>query len=92
MKAFIILYLVGFVRTIVVIAVIYFIIRIFSRYVIPLLFEKKLKDMQNKMQQQQKQQQRSNRNEGEVTIEYDQKNKKGNNGNEGEYVDFEEIE
>jgi len=92
MKLFIILYLIGFLRTIIIIAVIYFAIRILTKYVIPILFDKKLKDMQQKMQEHQKQQHRSNRNEGDVTIEYDKRKRRNNDNEEGEYIDFEEIE
>ena len=48
--------------------------------------------MQQKMYEQQRQNQQSNRHEGEVTIE---KNKKQNNRfdkDEGEYIDFEEVD
>ena len=92
MKLFIILYLIGFLRTIIIIAVIYFAIRILTKYVITILFDKKLKDMQQKMQEHQKQQHRSNRNEGDVTIEYDKRKRRNNDNEEGEYIDFEEIE
>jgi len=92
MKLFIILYLIGFLRTIIIIAVIYFAIRILTKYVIPILFDKKLKDMQQKMQEHQRQQQRNSRNEGDVTIEYDKRKRRNNDNEEGEYIDFEEIE
>jgi uncharacterized membrane protein (DUF106 family) len=92
MILFIILYLIGFLRTIIIIAVIYFAIRILTKYVIPILFDKKLKDMQQKMQEHQQQQQRNSRNEGDVTIEYDKRKRRNNDNEEGEYIDFEEIE
>ena len=47
--------------------------------------------MQSRMEEQIRQQQRSDRREGEVTVE----NKKTNGSaksNEGEYVDFEEVD
>jgi uncharacterized membrane protein (DUF106 family) len=92
MNLFITLYIINFLRTIIIIAVIYFAIRIISRYVIPILFEKKLKDMQQKMQEHQRQQQSNNKREGDVTIEYDRRNRRSNSDNDGEYVDFEEVE
>lgn len=91
MNLLIILYLVGFVRTLFVIAIVYFGLRLISKYVLPLLVDKGVKKMQQKMQNQQRQQKPS-RPEGEVTIE---KNRKGSNSqgkNEGEYVDFEEVD
>lgn len=86
MYLFIVLYLVGFLRTLFVIAIIYFGIRILTRYILPLLVDKGVKNMQQKMQNQQ-QQNRPKRPEGEVTIETPK-----NNSNRGEYVDFEEVD
>ena len=92
MDLLVILYLVSFLRTVFIIAVIYLIIRVFTRYILPMLVEKGVKEMQQKMYEQQKQRQQSNKREGEVTIEYDDKDKKNRNQNEGEYVDFEEVD
>jgi uncharacterized membrane protein (DUF106 family) len=92
MNVFITLYIVNFLRTLIIIAVIYFAIRLFTRYVLPLILENKIKDMQQKMQDQQKRQRRTGKQEGEVTIEYDQKRNNIRNRDEGEYVDFEEVE
>lgn len=92
MNLFIILYLVGFIRTLVVIAIIYFVIRLFTRYVLPVILEKKMKDIQHKMNEHQKQQQPTKKREGDVTIEYDRKRNSNRGKNEGEYVDFEEVD
>ncbi len=89
---FVILYMVGFLRTIFIIAIIYFAIRIFSRYILPMLVEKGVKNMQQKMQEQQRQGRQSNKHEGEVTIEYKDKNKGKGNTSQGDYVDFEEVD
>ncbi|HKL32258.1 MAG TPA: DUF4834 family protein [Tangfeifania sp.] len=92
MELFIILNPVGLFRTIIFIAVIYFVVRLFTRYVLPLILDKKIKDMQQKMHNQQKQHQRTNRSEGDVTIEHENSRNKNRNQNDGEYVDFEEVE
>ena len=92
MELFIHLYLLNFIRTVVIIAAIYFIIRLFTRYILPAILDKKIKDMHEKMQNQQKQQRRTNRNEGDVTIEYGNNRNKNRNQSNGEYVDFEEVE
>ncbi|SHF45300.1 protein of unknown function [Mariniphaga anaerophila] len=92
MNLFVTLYVVNFFRTLIIIGVIYFAIRLFTRYVLPLILENKIKEMQQKMQNQQKQQQRTGKHEGDVTIEYDQSKSNVRNRNEGEYVDFEEVE
>ena len=91
MNLLIILYLVNFIKTLIIIAVIYFGIRLFSRYILPILINKGVKNMQKKMRDQQRQNQHSRRQEGEVTIENKTKKKKYDR-EEGEYVDFEEID
>ena len=92
MELLIILYLVNFIRTLFIIAIIYFAIRIISRYILPTLVDKGIKNMQQKMYEQQQQNQRSNRREGEVTIEKNKQQNKNSNQDEGEYIDFEEVE
>ncbi|MFW5773811.1 MAG: DUF4834 family protein [Tangfeifania sp.] len=92
MELFIILNPVGLFRTIIFIAVIYFVARLFMRYILPLILDKKIKDMQQKMRDQQKQQHRTSKNEGDVTIEYENNRNKNRGQNYGEYVDFEEVE
>lgn len=91
MKLLVLLYLVGFLRTLVVIALIYFGIRLFSRYVLPLLIDKGVKNMQQKMNEQQRQN-RPRRAEGEVTIENNKADNRSQKGSKGEYVDFEEVD
>jgi uncharacterized membrane protein YciS (DUF1049 family) len=92
MTLFIHLYIVGFVRTLIIIGVIYFIIRLFTRYLLPLLLENKIKDMQKKVREQEEQRKRTGKQEGEVTIEYNQQKNNTSNRNEGEYIDFEEVD
>jgi len=91
MKLFIILYLVNFLRTLIIIAIIYYAIKLISKYVLPMLIDKGVKNMQQKMQNQQGQYQKPSRPDGEVTIETN-KDKDRNGANQGEYVDFEEVE
>ncbi len=92
MNLFIILNPVGLFRTVVIIAIIYFAIRLFTRYVLPLIVENKVKEIQKKMQEQQRQQQSKGKQEGDVTIDYDAKRNTMHNRNDGEYVDFEEVD
>lgn len=91
MTLFITLYLVGFARTLLIIAVIYFGIKLISRYVLPMLIDKGVKNMQQKMQNQQRQNEPS-RPEGEVTIEKNKSNTNNSAKNKGDYVDFEEVD
>lgn len=69
----------GILRTILVIAIIYFIIKWVAK-----MFETNKQQSNNRQQQHQK-------NEGETTIKFDKKGEKIINKNEGEYVDFEEV-
>lgn len=92
MDLLVLLYLVGFIRTLLVIAIIYFGIRIVSRYVLPLLVDKGVKNMQQKMQNQQRKNQQPSRPEGEVTLEKDRNQRSNNSQNQGDYVDFEEVD
>ncbi len=92
MNLLIILYIVNFLRTILIIAAIYYGIKLFSKYILPLLVDKGLKNMQQKMQNQQRQNQRSSRPDGEITIEDNKNKNKDKSQTKGDYVDFEEVE
>ena len=92
MNLLVILYVVGFLRTILIIAIIYYGIRLFSRFVLPLLVDKGLKNMQQKMQNQQHQKQRNMRPDGEVTVENKTDSNRKSTQNQGDYVDFEEVD
>jgi hypothetical protein len=91
MTLFIVLFVVNFVRTLFIIAIVYFGIRFITRYIMPLLIDKGVKNMQQKMQNQQRQNQPT-RPEGEVTIEKKRSNTNASNQNKGDYVDFEEVD
>jgi low affinity Fe/Cu permease len=86
-----IILIIGFLRTVVVILIIFYAVRLITRFVLPLLFQKTIKDMQAKMNQQMRDQQRQGKREGEVTIERNQ-NQNNRNSQTGEYVDFEEVD
>ncbi len=91
MSLLIILFLTGFLRTLFIIVIIYYGIRLVTRYLLPLLLDKGLKNMQQKMQDQQRQNQRSTRPPGEVTIEFNNSTGKNSSKTKGDYVDFEEV-
>lgn len=82
---------IGFIRTVLVILIIFYALRLITRFVFPILFQKTIRDMQAKMQQQMRDQQRQGKSEGEVTVERKQ-NKNSRNTQTGEYVDFEEVD
>lgn len=92
MDLLILLYVTNFLRTLLIIFIIYYAIRLVSRYIFPMLIDKGVKNMQQKMQDQQRQNQRNGRRDGEVTIETNQKNSKNSAYDKGDYIDFEEVE
>ncbi len=92
MTLFILAYLFNFLRTLVIIVIIYFGIRLFTRYILPMLVDKGIKNMQQKMNSQQRNNHRTSRPEGEVTIERNRTNRQNDERNQGEYVDFEEVD
>ncbi len=92
MTLFVLLNIVSFLRTLLIIMVIWYGFRLVSRYVLPLLMNKTMKNMQSRMEEQFRQQQRSQRSEGEVTLENNRNKNNPAKTNEGEYVDFEEVE
>jgi hypothetical protein len=93
MNLIIILYLVNFIRTIIIIVAIYFAIKLFTRFVLPLILENKIRQMQKNMNDRSSRQNNRGKREGEVTIDYgSQNNNSAHQHNEGEYVDFEEVD
>jgi hypothetical protein len=88
----IILYLTNFIETVLIIVGFYVVSKYVFRWLFPFLFQHSIKNMQQKMQDNLKNQQRSNRHEGEVTIENDRIRKPTYSRDEGEYVDFEEVD
>ena len=93
MKLLILLYLFNFIRTLLIILIIYYAIRLIVRYVLPILVDKSLKNMQQKMNDQQQQfRQRPNRPDGKVTVERNRSNQRNPGEDDGEYVDFEEVD
>jgi len=89
-----------FLRTIIIIFIIIYGLRILSRYVFPFLlkrwFNKKMGQFQNQansqFQEQQKAQQFAKEHEGEVKIKTKNKHDKPESDGLGEFVDYEEVE
>ncbi len=83
----------GFLRTILIILLFYYGVKLIVRYVLPVFLksyvEKKMGTFtstgQNQNQQYKKQK------EGKVTIDYVPKSEKKVEDNKGEYIDFEEV-
>ena len=82
---------VGFVRTILIIMLIWYGIKILSRLFAPYLMRFVAKKAEQRFGQQQNKQQPKQK-EGETTIDKSPKQTKTSNKNVGEYVDYEEID
>jgi hypothetical protein len=86
----VILVLTNFLKTIGIIVVIYFGLKLVGRLLFPIVVKKAVNNMQARHSQFQRQQQ--NKPEGEVTVEKNRRQQNRANNTEGEYVDFEEID
>jgi len=90
MNLFVLLNIVSTFRTLLVIVLIYYGIRFITRHILPIFVNKGTR--QKMYEQQQRPYQRNTRREGEVTIESKNSNSKYSQQNQGEYIDFEEVE
>ncbi len=86
----------GFLRTILIIIIVYYVIRLFTRYILPGLFvgymDKKMNEFsKQQMKQQQRQNQQAQQREGEVTIDYKPGDSPKNKPSKGDYVDYVEV-
>jgi hypothetical protein len=82
-------------RTILIIIIISYLIRLFTRYILPVLFSNYVEDKAREFSKQQKrrqyEQQQARKREGEVSIDYSPQNNNRNKPSRGVYVDYEEI-
>ena len=79
-------------RTILILIIIYYVIQIFTRYIIPSLFGNKMDDNMNEFTRKKRnEQKKAARHEGEITIDYNQDKDHRKKSSKGEYVDYEEI-
>lgn len=85
--------LVNFLRTILVILLIYYVLKLIARYVFPLFFKKMMSSMEKKFneQQQNKTSQGSDSKIGETVVDKTPSQGRSND-KVGEYVDFEEVD
>jgi len=74
-------------RTLLILFIIYYVIRLVTRYILPALFYNYMDDKMNGFKKQQKQQQR----QGEVTIDYSPGNQSKNKPAKGDYIDYVEV-
>ena len=88
--------LMGFLRTLLIILIVYYSFRFLARIFAPLLLKKVVGNMQAKAkkhhQQKNQQSENSSTKEGETIIDKNPNSKTQENNSVGEYVDFEEID
>jgi len=82
-------------RTILIIIIVTYIIRLFTRYILPAMFFNFMDDKAREFARQQKKQyhraQQAKKREGEVSIDYSPQNSNKNKPKNGVYVDYEEV-
>jgi hypothetical protein len=90
--------LVGLIKTIAILVLVYYAFKFFSRYIAPFFLKKVIDNVEKKYkQQQQQQQQNQNQNHdenvkvGETVIAKKPSNTKEINKDVGDYVDYEEL-
>lgn len=82
----------AFLKTLAIIFIVYYVIRLFTRYILPGLFVNYMDNKMNEFKKQQKRQQQNMRKrEGEVTVDYDPANNAKNKPSRGEYIDYVEV-
>jgi hypothetical protein len=85
----------GLLRTILIIIIITYIIRLFTRFILPAMFFNFMDDKAREFAKQQKKEyqraQQAKKREGEVSIDYSPQHSKRNKPGSGVYVDYEEV-
>jgi len=86
-------YLTGFLRTILIIILVYYGLKFVGKLLFPIFFQKMVKNFENKVREQQGYQQADeNIKEGETSIAKKPISTKESNKDVGEYVDYEEVD
>jgi hypothetical protein len=83
----------GLLKTIAILIIIYYIFKLFSRYIAPIFLKKVVSDMEKKYREQQGHQ-NTNTTEGEIgetVIDKKPRQSKESNKSVGEYVDYEDV-
>jgi ATPase subunit of ABC transporter with duplicated ATPase domains len=86
---------VNLLRTILIIFIISYVIKLFTRYIMPALFynymDDKAKEFSQQQKRRQREQQQARKREGEVFIDYTPQGNSKNKPSKGDYVDYEEV-
>jgi sortase (surface protein transpeptidase) len=87
----------GLLRTILILFIIFYVIRLVTRFFLPMLFKNYVDDKMNEMagnqkKQQQRQKEQARKREGEVSIDYNPRQGSSKDKNDkGDYVDYVEV-
>lgn len=86
--------LVNFIRTILIIVIIYYALKFIGRIVFPMFFKRMMNNVEKKFNDQQSNNSTSERNvkEGETIIDKTPNQPSKSNNDVGEYVDYEDVE
>jgi len=83
----------NFLRTILIIILIWYGFKIVGKYLFPIFFQKMMKNVEKKVREQQGYQEPQNTTKvGETVVEKKPTPTKGSNNSVGEYVDYEEVD
>ena len=83
----------GFLRTILILILVYYVLKWLGRILFPVLFQKAVRNFEDKMREQQGQAHATDQvKEGETVIDRKPGPQRESNKNVGEYVDYEEID
>ncbi len=86
--------LINFMKTILIIITIYYVLKLIARFVLPLFLKKMMQKFEKKFNEQQHQNSsnKTNVKEGETVIDKAPNTQSKSNKNVGEYVDYEDVE
>ncbi len=83
----------GFLRTILILILVYYVLKWLGRILFPMLFQKAVRNFEDKMREEQGQTHASDQvKEGETVIDRKPRPQRETSKNVGEYVDYEEID
>ena len=81
----------GFLRTIAIILIVYYVFKFISRYILPIFLTKMVQNVQKKYNEQQQNQYDAQNGKVVETIISKKPNEPKGNSNVGDYVDYEEV-
>jgi hypothetical protein len=92
MLLFTLLYAVNFLRTLIIFVLVYYAIKFLTKYLAPKVVDKAADRLYKDMKNQEQKSGKKTTSKGDVTIEYEKNKNKKYSRNDGDYVDFEEID